>query len=221
MIKECENLKRIFLIRHGRQSSTLCNVNVPLAKEGERQAQLVGERLKNYDIGLLYSSKLIRAVQTAQIINESLGVEYRQDDDLRELSFGDMEGIENNVLKQQYKDFFEESIKMEKDIPYPGGECSKDGYDRAMPVIKRIIKETEEINVNNIAIVTHGGLIRSILSGLVGEQFAKRLIFAKSLENCSITEIVYDEITDGFTIERFNDYAHIEQEQELLRKNIK
>ena len=36
---------KIYLIRHGRQSSKLCNVNVDLSEEGFRQAALVGERL--------------------------------------------------------------------------------------------------------------------------------------------------------------------------------
>ena len=34
----------IYLIRHGRQSSSDCNVNVDLAPEGERQAALLGQR---------------------------------------------------------------------------------------------------------------------------------------------------------------------------------
>ena len=37
---------RIYLIRHGRQNSPLCNVNVPLSDAGKRQAELLGERLK-------------------------------------------------------------------------------------------------------------------------------------------------------------------------------
>ena len=35
---------RIYLIRHGRQNSPLCNVNVPLSDAGKRQAELLGER---------------------------------------------------------------------------------------------------------------------------------------------------------------------------------
>ena len=43
----------IYLIRHGRQNSTDCNVNVPLSAEGIRQAELLGERMKNYKIDAL------------------------------------------------------------------------------------------------------------------------------------------------------------------------
>ena len=59
----------LYLIRHGRQSSRLCNVNVDLSPEGRRQAALLGHRLADWGIEVLYSSSLIRAVQTAEEIN--------------------------------------------------------------------------------------------------------------------------------------------------------
>ena len=39
----------IYLIRHGRQNSTLCNVDVELSKEGREQADLLGKRLAEND----------------------------------------------------------------------------------------------------------------------------------------------------------------------------
>ena len=69
-------MKEIFLIRHGRQCSALCNVNVELAKEGREQAELLGQRLKNYRLEKIYSSTLIRARETAEILNQYLGLPY-------------------------------------------------------------------------------------------------------------------------------------------------
>ena len=51
---------RIYLIRHGRQNSPLCNVNVPLSDAGRRQAELLGERLKKESIDVVWSSDLLR-----------------------------------------------------------------------------------------------------------------------------------------------------------------
>lgn len=56
-----------YLIRHGRQNSSDCNVNVPLADAGIKQAELLGKRLRNYSIDAVYCSDLIRAKQTAEI----------------------------------------------------------------------------------------------------------------------------------------------------------
>lgn len=42
----------IYLIRHGRQNSKLCNVDVELSPEGREQADLVGKRLQTYHMML-------------------------------------------------------------------------------------------------------------------------------------------------------------------------
>lgn len=54
---------RIYLIRHGRQNSPLCNVNVPLSDAGRRQAELLGERLKKESIDAVWSSDLTARVR--------------------------------------------------------------------------------------------------------------------------------------------------------------
>ena len=51
---------KIYLIRHGRQCSKLCNVNVDLSQEGFRQAALLGERLVKKKIDKVYSSGQFR-----------------------------------------------------------------------------------------------------------------------------------------------------------------
>jgi probable phosphoglycerate mutase len=71
----------------------------------------------------------------------------------------------------------------------------------------------------NIAVVTHAGVIRALLSGLLGLDMSKKLLFAVSLENCSFTQLIYDEKQDRFYLQRFNDYAHLESEPNLLRRN--
>ena len=47
-------MKEIFLIRHGRQCSKLCNVDVALDDVGRQQAVLAGKRLVSYRIYFLY-----------------------------------------------------------------------------------------------------------------------------------------------------------------------
>ena len=211
----------LYFIGHGRQNSGLCNVNVPLDDAGVRQAKLVAKRLCTYDIDKLYCSHLIRARETAEYIGNELGLESILSEDLREISFGDMEGLDNIQIKERFADFLEERKKAKEDIPNPGGESGQDVYNRAMPVIRRIIEDAKENDYKHIAIVSHGGLIRSVVAGVLEAPFAKKLCIGKDLENCSITEIDYDEETGNFIVERVNDYAHIEAEPDLLRKHFK
>ena len=128
----------IYLIRHGRQCSKLCNVNVDLSEEGYRQAALLGERLVPSNIDLVYSSDYDRAVQTAQTANLYWNAEHRIDARLREISFGEMEGLSDEVIAEKFHDFKVEFNKMEWDMPYPGGECAFDVVKRVLPVMEEV-----------------------------------------------------------------------------------
>lgn len=219
-VKE-KGMIKLYFIRHGRQNSGLCNVNVPLDEAGIRQAKLVAKRLGLYSIDKLYCSHLIRAQETAEIIGDNLGLVPIIEEDFREISFGDMEGLDDVQIKERFGDFIIERAKAEEDIPNPGGESGEDVFNRAMPIVRRIIEDAKIDNKKNIAIVSHGGLIRSVVAGVLEAPFAKKLCIGKDLENCSITEIDYDEKTGNYIVERINDYAHIEVEPELLRKHFK
>ena len=212
---------KLYFIRHGRQNSGLCNVDVPLDDAGVRQAKLVAKRMRTYDIDKLYCSHLIRAKQTAEYIGEELGLDAIIEENLREISFGDMEGLDDVQIKEKFADFLIERKKAKEDIPNPGGESGQDVFNRAMPVIRNIIEDAKANDYKSVAIVSHGGLIRSVVAGVLEAPFAKKLCIGKDLENCSITEINYDEDTGNFIVERVNDYAHIEAEPELLRKYFK
>lgn len=244
----------LYFIRHGRQNCHDCNVDVPLSEEGRRQAELLGRRMERYPIDVLYSSDLIRAVETAQIAfagRGSLLVNHQIRPELREVDFGSLTGKEDSHVKKFYRDYYEKQLALfsgqkERDsarntapaaankvghgvghyvggffVPpeemvYPEGENGAMVLERVMPVIAEWI----ESGYQSIAVVTHGGLIRILLCALFGGDFARRLQFGTSLENCSITQMNYDAGKHAFSLERFNDYAHIEEEPSLLRKNF-
>ncbi len=202
----------IYLIRHGRQCSKLCNVNVDLSEEGYRQAALLGERLVPSNIDLVYSSDYDRAVQTAQTANLYWNAEHRIDARLREISFGEMEGLSDEVIAEKFHDFKVEFNKMEWDMPYPGGECAFDVVKRVLPVMEEVTAS----GCKNVAMVVHGGVIRTFVTWMLGMDLAKWRMLGNSLENCSITQISW-EASKGYSLERFNDYAHLEKEPALLR----
>ena len=102
---------------------------------------------------------------------------------------------------------------MELDLPYPGGECAGEVIRRAMPVFEEITAS----GFQNVAVVTHGGLIRIVITALLHMDPKYYRLLGNSLENCSITEIHWNEKTGRFTVERFNDFAHLEPYPQLLR----
>lgn len=207
----------IYLIRHGRQCSKLCNVDVELAPEGREQADLLGQRLKTYDIEAVYSSDLIRARETADIINKHLNKPRVIDERWQEANFGGMTGLTNDEMREKYGDFLEKRATMTEDIPYPdGGENCRMVFERSFEALKDLTKE----NYENVCVVTHGGVIRALLTGIVGADYAKWLTYGRQLENCSISHILYDEKMKTFHIDRLNDFAHFEGKDYLMRKHF-
>lgn len=204
---------KLYLIRHGRQASKLCNVDVELCQEGFQQAALLGQRLASEGIQIVFSSALTRAVQTAQAANLYWNVEHYMYPELNEISFGEMEGLSDEEIALRFWDFQQEQAKMEYDIPYPGGESAGDVVRRVIPVFRQI----RESGYEKVAVVTHGGVIRSMTAHFLGMDMAKWRTLGTSLENCSITELNYSPRLRRYTLERFNDYAHLQPYPQLLR----
>ena len=204
---------KILLIRHGRQNTPLCNVDVPLASEGRRQAELLAERLKHEHVDSIWSSELIRAVETADIINEVLQVERVIRPDLKEISFGDLEGLSDEAIADKYEDFLRARSRMESDMAYPGGENAQDVLDRVLPVMDEILEREYE----TVAIVTHGGVIRSLAAHYLGMDLARVPVLATKLENCGITEFWINKSDRRVVLNKFNDASHLESCPELMR----
>ena len=162
----------------------------------------------------MYSSSLLRAVETAQAANLYWNVEHFIRPELGEISFGDMEGMSDEEIAVVYKDFKAQQGRMEEDLPYPGGECACDVVRRAEPVFMEMVRS----GYDRIAVVTHGGVIRSMTAHYLGIPMARWRILGTSLENCSITQLDWDEENGRFLLERFNDYAHLEPYPDLLRR---
>lgn len=207
---------RIYLIRHAKQESKLCNDNSPLCEVGKEQAQLLGKRMETYHIDRVYASDLTRAVETAKIMTEQwkqpLEVCIRKE--LRETDFGELTYQTDDVIKVKYKDFMESRYHVEEDWAYPGGESGKEVFERAMKVMEEIFQSP----CKNVAVVTHGGTIRVLLAGLLQGSQKDRLMFGKCMERGGFSELLYDEKTGRITLERFNDFAHLEGRPECMMR---
>lgn len=207
-------MKEIYLIRHGRQDINAFNEDVPLSERGIKQALLLKERLKDESYDKIYSSTLKRAIETADIINENWHLDIERRKELGEIDYGELTSLPFSAKDGEYKAFFEKLEKRESDLPFPGGENSRDVWKRAEPVFREIEKSPER----RILIVCHGGMIRATLLGLLSLPMSKRLIFSKHLENTSITKLLYDENNNLYYLETLNDHAHLWDHNELLRE---
>lgn len=204
---------RLFLIRHGRQSSPLCNVDVELSKEGVQQAELLAARLSNLVPDRIYTSSLLRAKQTAGIIFGS-NTEFLVREELNEISFGELTGRSDEENAADYGDYFAAKKRKEENLRIPGGENPAQVYARAV----KVVEEAVASEVETVVFVTHGGVIRTLVAGLTGLGEGRMLRIADGLEHSSLTELKYSKTAGCFSLERLNDCAHLEGRPELLRE---
>lgn len=113
----------------------------------------------------VYSSGLMRAFKSAEIIGKSYGLTPRVNDDLRERSFGIWEGMTFSEIQEAFPAEFEAWLGD------PHRYCPMNGESTAQ-VKDRVIRALDGIVAGhagqNIAIVAHGGVNRIILCHILG-----------------------------------------------------
>ena len=165
-----QNKTRFYLIRHGETDWNKGGryqgcTNIQLNDAGREQARLLGERFKFLPLDVVYVSPLDRAVATAAPLAAAHGLTPVQDAHFREINFGEWEGHTIAELKEKYGkayiDFFENPF----DHPVPGEGSFQNAMDRALEGFEAL---AERHKGQNVAIVSHGGLLRVMLVGLLG-----------------------------------------------------
>ena len=153
---------------------------------------------------------MVRAIQTSEEINKYLNVDIILNHELREIDMGEYVEKDSEYIEKNYPDFVKKFSGHLSDVAYPKGECGEDVWKRSKGVISKIINS----GLENVAVVTHGGMIRVLISGFLGLHQERRFFFGSPLENCRITLVKYDNKSKDFHIHYFNDYSHIESVKE-------
>jgi broad specificity phosphatase PhoE len=155
---------KIYLVRHGQTDWNKDRrvqgwTDIKLNKEGVKEAKKIGEYFKDKVIHAIYSSPLKRALQTAKEIARHKKYSIHKVDEFREGRFGIFEGVRyEDVVK--HKDF-REGLEKQGHFHYrpPQGESYGDIYERVSEKLDKIVEGHRD---EQILIVTHGGVVRSI-----------------------------------------------------------
>ncbi len=163
-------MSRLHLVRHGEtdwnaQKRYQGSIDIPLNERGRLQARTTGDALAEHPFTAIYVSPLSRAVETAEIIKGSRPLPITIYEELREIAFGSLEG---KTLAEVHKELkLESTSSKEKFLQkiVPDMESGKETVDRVLPTLLTIANRHPD---EDILIVTHGGVIHSLLSHLAG-----------------------------------------------------
>ena len=161
--------KEILLIRHGetdfnKELRYQGHMDVDLNETGYMQAQKISERLSTQPIDVVYSSDLKRAKYAAEVIAAPHQLELNTSRGLREIDFGDWEGLTYDDLRRDYPDLIKKWYDNPVSVRPPGGEMLSEFKQRVVDCLQGVIKNCEE---EKIAIIAHGGTIRVWLAHLL------------------------------------------------------
>lgn len=157
-------MRKIYLIRHGKaekEPGTYLGItDCPLSEAGRKQMQIDGAWLKRTKARWIASSDLSRTVSSAEELSEASGLPYvLKTEAFREINLGSWEGKKIADIRTQFPEAYSERGKAIGSYRTPGGESFEETADRAMQELLDLIHNSTD----DFAIVTHSGVIRSLI----------------------------------------------------------
>jgi alpha-ribazole phosphatase len=159
-------MNRFWLIRHGEPAEEArhrCygSLDIGLSQKGHGQMQHVAEFLKSESIAAIYTSPRSRAQESASILAAAQSCPIETVDDLREIDFGDFEGLTYDEIANRYPDLYRQWMERPTEIRFPNGESFPEMRTRVLRAFEAISSAREG---QTTAIVSHGGVNRILLA---------------------------------------------------------
>ncbi|MBO5460959.1 MAG: histidine phosphatase family protein [Ruminococcus sp.] len=191
---------RLYFLRHGEtdwnvkrlvQGST----DIPLNEYGRYLARETAKGFKDVPIDVVYTSPLIRAKETAQLVLENQNPLYIDEPRIREMGFGEYEGMcisgpEKSPKSPEFNKFFDDTVNF---VPVEGGETMKELMDRTGDFLQELY-ENEELEEKNVLISTHGVTMTALLNHIKNNLSVECFWCEEVPPNCGVTIV---EVKDG------------------------
>ena len=170
---------KVYIVRHGQVPHNVLNkynaTDEDLTEEGIKQAEELSKKIKDMEFDIIFSSPLIRAKHTAEIINVNNN-KIVFDDRLKERNCGDLSGKPLEYTNR------EEYWNYNTTIKYGTSENIRLFFER----VYNFLDELKTKNYDNVLIVAHSGVSKAFSGYFEGIQDGKFL--NRGLKNCEIKE---------------------------------
>jgi broad specificity phosphatase PhoE len=203
--------KTILLVRHGTTAYNETDrlqgrIDNPLNQTGREETNRLAARLKNEKITAIFSSPLLRAVQTATAINSFHHLPLNIIPEFTEIDLGEWEGMNYTRVREQYADIHQRWIS-DPDFPTPGGESFTAVFTRTRTGLSQILQNGQQ----NILITGHASVNRAILGNLLQLPPAVARWFRTSNAGLSRLLLMENSQSQWTVVDFWNSTAHLEQ----------
>jgi broad specificity phosphatase PhoE len=200
-------VKRVIFIRPGETDWNRDNrwqgwVASPLNEHGRQQALALAKYIRNIGVSALYTSDLVRAVQTAEILTERLGYTPIPDSRWRERDIGKWQGMTQDEMRTWYMDEYQKLQDDVENFRVPGGESRADVRKRVCEAFEDVLKDDKG---STVGVITHTTATHLLFDSIIPNYD----VYGSVLGNTSVTTIA---LTDSgqWQIVTANDIAHLE-----------
>ena len=182
----------LYIMRHGRtdwndRHKLQGRTDIPLNAEGRRMAEKAAEEYRDVPLDVCWSSPLIRAKETAEIVLRGRNVPIMTDDRLREMSFGIYEGQENSfdIPDSPVNVIFKEPEKYTASVG--GAETFDELFARTGAFLREVI-DPLMAQGKDVLIVGHGAMNLSIISQI--RRLPRAEFWSTGIENCRMMRLI-------------------------------
>jgi probable phosphoglycerate mutase len=201
----------LILCRHGESQDNRArrfggHGPTPLTDKGREQALATGRRLARVGVDVLYSSDLVRTVQTAEGIAAALTIAPTFTPALRERSVGVFTGLSFEQVRAEYPDDYRALLLKDAEARPPGGESYAECRDRVSAFLERILIEHKG---KRIVCVSHYLAITQLALHIMGFPAGREVpSLHVRIDNCALHR--FERYEEGnWQIMGLNDVAHL------------
>ncbi len=178
---------------HGAES------NVGLSAWGERQAEILGDRLSREGASVVYSSAMLRAVRTAELVAQRCGLRHALEPALHERKIGPLSGATRAEGWATYAESRARWLEGDLEYSHQGGESFADVARRVTPVLNAIAGRHQG---ETVIVIAHGVVIRVALISLL-DRFTHADFDRIAIEFVSLSELHFD--AAGWSLARLSE----------------
>ena len=197
----------LVLVRHGQSQWNEKNLftgwkDPGLTAKGVEEAKSAGIQLRTegFQFDVMFTSDLLRAQKTGEIILKELGatnLPVVKNQALNERDYGDLSGLNKDEAREKWGDEQVHIWRRSFDTPPPGGESLKGTAERVLPYFKKEILP-QLLEGKNILIAAHGNSLRSLVMEL--DQLTKEQVV--KLEIATGDPIYYEIASSGKVVKK-------------------
>ncbi|MCI6612262.1 histidine phosphatase family protein [Mitsuokella jalaludinii] len=204
-------MTKIIFVRHGQTEWNVLGryqgqTDIALSPLGIEQAEKLAAHFPVDKVEAVYSSDLVRAMTTARCVADLFGLTVEPRPELRELNFGDWEGLTYDEIVAKWPDALNNFFQHPDVLEIPHGESFPKLRERALDAVEKIVACHPN---QTVAVFAHGAILRTILTAALHMDL--KYVWTIRQFNTAVNIVTYTE--HGTTVELLNGTGHLKYAQ--------